>query len=64
MLKGLCGRTLSLGLGSLIPSSRTTDFSLIARLLEGTVVNWVSQIGIPLQLTPRGIDKLRLSIGL
>ena len=31
MPEGLCGRTLSLGLGSLIPSSRTTGFSLIAK---------------------------------
>ena len=31
MPKGLCGRTLSLDLGSLIPSSRTTGFSLIAK---------------------------------
>ena len=57
-------KILSLGLGFLIPSSRTTDLSLIARLSEGTTVIWVSRIGIPLQPTPRGIGKLRLSIRL
>jgi len=62
MLKDLCGKTLSLDLGFVIPSSQTTDFSLIARLLEGTIVNWVSQIGIPLQRIPREMDKSRLSI--
>ena len=63
--KRFVGRTLSLGLESLIPSSRTTDFSLIVvRLLKGTVMNWVSQIGIPLQLTPSGIGRPRLSIRL
>ena len=54
MPKGLCGRTLSLDLGFLIPLSQTTDFSLIAKLSEGTVVNWVSRIGILLQFIPRG----------
>ena len=48
MPKGLCGRTLSLGLGFLTPSSQTTEFSLIAKLSKDTVVNWVSQIDIPL----------------
>ena len=62
MPKGLCGRILSLGLGFLIPSSQTANFNLIAKLLEGTVVNWVSQIGIPLQLIPRRMGKPRLSI--
>ena len=62
MPKGLCGKILSLGLGSFIPSSRTTDSSLITRLSEGTVVSWVSRIGIPLQLTLRGIGMLKLSI--
>ena len=64
MPRDLCGRTLSLSLGFLIPLSQTTDFSLIVRFLEGTVVNWVSQIGIPLQLTPRGVGKPRLLIRL
>ena len=62
MLKGLCGRTLSLGLGFFILSSQTTDFSLIAKFSEGTVVNWVSRIGIPLRLIPKGMGKSRLSI--
>ena len=62
MPKGLCERTLSLGLGFLIPSSQTMDFSLIARLSEGTVENWVSRIGISLYLIPRGMDKPRLLI--
>ena len=62
MPKGFYGRTSSLGLIFLIPSSKTTDFSLIARLLEGTIVNWVSQIGIPLSLIPRGMNKPRLLI--
>ena len=50
MPKGLCGRTSSLRLGFLIPSSQTTDFSMIARLSEDIVMSWVSRIGIPLQL--------------
>jgi len=64
MPKGLYGRTLSLDLGFLIPSSQTMDFSLITNLSEGTVVNWVSRTGILLLLTPRGIGKLRLLIRL
>ena len=60
MPKGLFRRTLSLGLGFFILSSQTTDFSLIARLSEGTIVNWVSQIGTRLQLTLRGTGKSRL----
>ena len=57
MPKCLCGRTLSLGLRFLISSSQTTDFNLIAKLSEGTVVNWVSGIGIPLWLISRGMSK-------
>ena len=51
-------------LGFLIPSSQTTDFNLIARLSKGTVMNWVSRIGIPYRLTPRGMGKPRLLIRL
>ena len=47
MSKGLCGKILSLGLGSFIPSSLTMVFSLIARPSGGTVVNWVLRIGTP-----------------
>ena len=54
MLRGLCGETLSFGLGFLTPSFWTTDFNLIVRLPEGTVVNWVSRMGIQLQLTTKG----------
>ena len=57
MPRSLCERTLPLSLGFLIPSSQTTDFSLIAKLSESTAVNWVSRIGIPLQLTPNGMGK-------
>ena len=64
MPRGLCGRTLSLNSGFLRPSFQTIDFNLIARLLKGTVVNWVSRIGTPLQLIHEGMDKSRLSIRL
>ena len=57
MPKCLRGRTFSLGLRFLISSSQTTNFNLIAKLSEGTVVNWVSRIGIPLWLISRGMSK-------
>ena len=62
MSRGLCGRILSLDLGFLTPSSQTMGFSLIAKLLEGTVVNWVSRIGTQFWLIHKGMDRLRLSI--
>ena len=40
MLRDLSGRILSLGSESLIHSSRTMVFSLIAKLLRGIVVTW------------------------
>jgi len=38
--RNLFGRILSLGLESLMPSSRTTDCNLIARPSGGIVVTW------------------------
>ena len=64
MPRDLCGKILSLGLGSLIPSSWITVFSLIAKPSGGTVVTWVLRIGIQLQLTYKEMDRPRLSIKL
>ena len=47
-------------LASLMCSSRTMDFSLIARCSENTVVNWGLLTGILLRLTPKGMDRLKL----
>ena len=54
------GKTLSLGLASLMCSSRTMDFSLIAKCSENTAVNWGLLTGILLRLTPKGMDRLKL----
>ena len=62
MLRGLCGRILSLNLEFLILSSQIMDFSLILKLSEGTVVNWVSRIGIQFWLIHKGMNRARLSI--
>ena len=62
MPKDLFVKILSLGLGSLIPSSQTMVFSLIAKPSGGIVVTYVLRIGIPPQLIHRGIDRLRLPI--
>ena len=60
--RGLYGKILSRGLRSLIPSSRTMGFSLIAKLSEGTVVNWVSRIGTRLRPIHKRTNRPRLSI--
>ena len=57
--KSLSGKTSSLGSGSLVPSSRTMGFSLIANPLGDTAVIWGLRIGILPQLTPRGMVKPR-----
>ena len=62
MPKGLCGRTLSLGLGTLIPSSRTTGSNLIAMLSEDTVMTWASGLDTQLQLIHKGTGRPRLPI--
>ena len=62
MPRGLCGRILSLNLEFLILSSQITDFSLILKLSEGTVVNWVLRIGIQLWLIHKGMNRARPSI--
>ena len=62
MPKDLCGKVLSLDLGSPIPSSRTMVFNLIEKLSGGTIVTWEFRIGIPPLLIHRGMDRLRLSI--
>ena len=62
MPRGLYGRILSLNLEFLILSSQITDFNLILKLSEGTVVNWVSRIGIQLWLIHKGMNRARLSI--
>ena len=62
MPSDLYGKILSLGLGSLIPLSRTMVFSLIAKPSGGTVVTWTLKVGIQHQPTHKEIDMLRLSI--
>ena len=62
MPRDLFEKILSLGLGSLIPSSRTMAFSLMARLSRDTVVTWALRIGILSRLIQRGMDRLRLLI--
>ena len=56
------GKTSLPGSGSFIPSSQIMDFSSIANPSRDTAVNWELRTGIPLQPTPRGMDKLRLLI--
>ena len=58
--KSLSGKILSLGSGSLLPSSWTMDFSLIANLSGDTAMIWELRVGILPQLTPRGMVKPRL----
>ena len=60
MPRNLSGKTLSPGLRSLIPSSRTMDFNLIAKPLGDIIVIWKLRIGILPLLTPRGKVKPRL----
>ena len=60
MPRNLSGKILSPGLGSLIPSSRTMDFNLIAKPLGDTIVIWKLRIGILPLLTPRGMVMPRL----
>ena len=62
MLGGLCGRILSLDLRSLIPSTQTMRFNLIAKLSEGIVVIWVLEIDTQLWLTHKGMDRPGLLI--
>ena len=62
MPRDLFGRTLSLGSGSFISSSRTMAFSLIARLSGDTIMTMGLQIDIPTRLIHKGMDKQRLSI--
>ena len=62
MLKDLFGKILLLDLASFTPLSRIMAFSLIARPSGGTVVIWELQIDIPPRLTPKGMNKPRLSI--
>ena len=62
--RNLFGRILSLGLESLIPSSRIMGFSLIAKPSAGTVVNWALRIGTSPRLILKGMDKPRLLIRL
>ena len=57
MRKNSFGKTLSLGLGFLMSSSRTTAFSSTTKCLEDTVVSWGLQIGILLLPIPKGSDK-------
>ena len=62
MLQDLFGKILLLDLASLTPSSRIMAFSLIARPLRGIVMTWELQIDISPWLTPKGMDRPRLSI--
>ena len=64
MPRDLFGKILSLGLESLIHSSRTIVFSLIAKPSRGIAVTWALQISIPPRLIHRGMDRLRLLIRL
>ena len=57
--KSLSRKTSSPNSGSLVPSSRTIDFSLIANPSGDTAVIWGLRIGILPWLTPRGMVKLR-----
>ena len=58
--KSLSGKILSPSSRSLVPSSRTMDFSLIANPSRDTTVIWELQIGTLPQLTSRGMVKPRL----
>jgi len=62
MPRDLFGRILSLGLGSLTPSSWTMTFGLIARLLGDTVMTMGLPIDIPPRLIHKEMDKQRLLI--
>ena len=55
--KSLFGKTLSLGSGSLTPSSRTMVFSSIVKPSGDTIANWELRIDILPQPTPRGMGK-------
>ena len=58
--KKLSGKTSSPGSGSLVLSSRTMGFSVIANPSGDIAMIWGLQIGTPPQLTLRGMDKSRL----
>ena len=58
--KKLSGKTSSPGSGSLVLSSRTMGFSVIANPSGDIAMIWGLQIGTPPQLTLRGMDKPRL----
>ena len=60
MPRNLFGKTLSLGSGSLVPSSRIMAFSSIVKPSRDTVVILELRIDIPPQLIPKGMDKPRL----
>ena len=60
--RDLCGKILSLGLGSLTPSSRTIVFNLIVRPSRDTIVIWALGIGTPPWLIHKGVDRPRLTI--
>ena len=62
MSRDLFGKTLSLGLGSLIHLSRTMDFNLTIKPSEGTAATWELRIGIPPKLIHGGMDRPRLSV--
>ena len=60
MPRNLFGKIFSHDSGSLVPSSQTMAFSLTENLSGDTVVIIELQTGIPLQLIPKEMDKLRL----
>ena len=62
MPRNLFGKTLSHDSGSFVSSSQTLAINLIANLSGDTVVILELQIGIPLQLIPKEMDKPRLLI--
>ena len=64
MQRDLFRKILSLDLESLIRSSQTMVFSLIARLSEGIAVTLALKIGTPPRLIHKGIERPRLSIRL
>ena len=61
MQKSLCGKTLLLGLGFLIPSFRIMGSSLIVNLSGDTAVNWALGTGIQLQLIHKEMGRRRQS---
>ena len=53
---------MSLASEYLVPSSQTMDLSSTTNPLGDIAVNWELQIGIPLQLIPKGTDKLKVIV--